>query len=67
MLICMMMTTIDKAKNPMAITGTSTLLTFAIRWMPPKTMAMPIAANAIPVTTGGRPNASCHAPQMVLA
>ena len=51
----------------MAITGTSTALTWAMRCMPPNTMNSPRADSTIPTHRGDQPKASCIAPQMVLA
>ena len=40
-----------KMKYPIAISGTRTALTFAIRWMPPKMMNKAMAERMTPITT----------------
>ena len=50
----------------MAMKGTRMLLTWAMRWMPPKAMNKAIAVIMQPTTNGSNPKALFKAPQMAL-
>ena len=54
------------ATYPSAIAGTITLLTLAIRWIPPKMMASVSTVSIVPITAGSNPNEPCMAAQIVL-
>ncbi len=54
------------ATYPNAITGTITLLTLAIRWIPPKIMASVSTVSTAPTILGSKPNEPCMAAQIVL-
>ena len=50
----------------MAMIGTKTLLTWAMRWIPPKAINKAIAVMMHPTTKGSKPKALSNAPQMAL-
>lgn len=54
------------ATYPNAITGTITLLTLAIRWIPPKIMVSVSTVSTAPTILGSKPNEPCMAAQIVL-
>ena len=60
------MITSTRIKYPNAIMGTKTALTFAILWIPPKTIISAVTERIIATNIGLRPKASSIASVIVL-